>query len=85
MDAQNICGPLNRQIAEAVTFAVRNMSVAAHKDPARLDLPQYSERAIFEAVVNAVVHRDYSMRGSRIRLSMFSRPLGDPVSRNAAQ
>ena len=72
VDAQTICGPLNRQISEAVAFAVRNMSVAAHKDPGRIDLPQYSERAVFEAVVNAVVHRDYSMRGSRIRLSMFS-------------
>ena len=72
VDAQTIGGPLNRQIAEAVAFAVRNMQVAAHKDPARIDLPQYSERAIFEAVVNAVAHRDYSIRGSRIRLSLFS-------------
>lgn len=72
VDAQTIGGPLHRQIADAVAFAVRNMQVAAHKDPARIDLPQYSERAIFEAVVNAVAHRDYSMRGSRIRLSMFS-------------
>jgi len=72
IDAQTICGPLNRQIAEAVAFAVRNMSVAAHKDPGRIDLPQYSERAIFEAAVNAVAHRDYSIRGSRIRLSIFS-------------
>ncbi len=72
VDAQTIGGPLQRQIADAVTFAARNMQVAAHKDPARLDLPQYSERAIFEAVVNAVAHRDYSMRGSRIRLSLFS-------------
>ncbi len=72
VDTQVIGGPLQRQIREAVAFAVRNMRVGAHKDPARLDLPQYSERAIFEAVVNAVVHRDYSMRGSRIRLSLFA-------------
>ena len=72
VDAQTIVGPLNRQIAEAVAFAVRNMRVAAHKDPARIDLPQFSERAIFEAVVNAVAHRDYSIRGSRIRLSVFT-------------
>ena len=37
-----------------------------------LYLPQYSEAALFEAIVNAVVHRDYSIRGSRIRLSMFA-------------
>ena len=39
VDAQTIGGPLNRQIADAVAFAVRNMQVAAHKDPARIDLP----------------------------------------------
>lgn len=71
IDAQIITGPLNRQISEAVTFAVRNMRVGAYKSPARTDLPQYSEKAIFEAIVNAIVHRDYSIQGSKIRLSMF--------------
>ncbi|RKU22469.1 hypothetical protein C6503_03920, partial [Candidatus Poribacteria bacterium] len=72
IDAQTITGPLNRQIAEAVAFAVRNMRVGAYKNPARTDLPQYSEKALFEAIVNAVAHRDYEIRGSRIRLSMFT-------------
>ena len=72
IDTQTITGPLNRQITEAVAFAVRNMRVGAYKDPARTDLPQYSEAALFESIVNAVVHRDYSIRGSRIRLSMFA-------------
>jgi len=71
IDAQEITGPLNEQIAGAVAFAARNMRVAARKDPARSDLPQYSEKAVFEALVNAVAHRDYSIGGSRIRLSMF--------------
>lgn len=71
IDAQVITGPLNRQISEAVTFAVRNMRVGAYKSPARTDLPQYSKKAIFEAIVNAIVHRDYSIQGSKIRLSMF--------------
>lgn len=31
----------------------------------------YSLRAVFEAVVNAVAHRDYSIHGSKIRLFMF--------------
>ncbi len=72
IDAQIISGPLNRQIAEAVAFAVRNMRVGAYKNPARTDLPQYSEKALFEAIVNAVAHRDYAIRGSKIRLSMFT-------------
>ncbi len=72
LDAQVITGPLNRQIAEAVAFVTRNMRVGGYKMPARIDLPQYSDRAVFEAVVNAVVHRDYSIGGSRIRVSMFA-------------
>ncbi len=71
VDAEEITGPLNSQITSAVAFVARNMKVAARKDPARTDLPQYSLKALFEALVNAVAHRDYSMKGSRIRLSMF--------------
>ena len=72
IDTQIITGPLNRQIAEAVAFTRRNMRVGAYKNPARTDLPQYSERVLFEAIVNAVVHRDYAIQGSRIRISMFA-------------
>lgn len=71
LDTQEITGPLNRQIADSVAFAVRNMQVAARKEPARVNLPQYSEKALFEALVNAAVHRDYSIRAGKIRLSMF--------------
>ena len=71
LDAREIKGPLNIQIGDAMAFANRNMRVAAHKNPARVNLPQYSEKALFEGIVNAVVHRDYSVRGSKIRLSMF--------------
>ena len=72
IDAQEITGPIDRQITRALTFAVRNTRVGARKTPARENLPEYSTQAIFEAIVNAVVHRDYSVRGSRIRLSIFS-------------
>ncbi len=72
VDAQTISGPITQQISEAVAFATRNMRVSAHKDPDRLDLPQFSEQAIFEAIVNAIAHRDYSIQSSRIRLSVFS-------------
>ena len=46
IDAQTITGPLNRQITEAVAFVVRNMRVGAYKNPARTDLPQYSEGSV---------------------------------------
>ncbi len=74
-DAQEITGPLPLQIADTVKFIVRNMRMAARKLPARENLPQYDTAALFEAVVNAVVHRDYSNHSRRIRLSMFKEHL----------
>ena len=71
LDTQEIVGPLPLQIADAVKFVVRNMRVAARKMPQRQNVSQYSKAAVFEAVVNAVAHRDYSVASRRIRLSMF--------------
>ena len=71
IDAQDFTGPLDHQIIQTIRFAKRYNAVAARKDIGRVDIPQYSMRAIFEAIVNAVVHRDYSKTGSKIRLFMF--------------
>ena len=71
-DARDIGGPLDEQVAEALHFVRRNMLVRATKRVAREERPQFSERAVFEALVNAVAHRDYSMPGARVRLHMFS-------------
>ena len=70
-DARDIVGPLDSQVVEALHFVDRNMLVNATKEVARVERPQFSERAVFEALVNAVAHRDYSMAGARIRLHMF--------------
>ncbi len=71
IDARKITGPLDHQIKQAVFFVKRNMKIGAVKRPGRIDIPQYSLRAVFEAVANAVAHRDYSIYGSKIRLFMF--------------
>lgn len=71
MDAQKICGPLDQQIDQTMTFLKRNQTVMAVKKPHRIEKPQFSERAVFEAAVNAVAHRDYSVFGSKIRFFMF--------------
>jgi predicted HTH transcriptional regulator len=48
------------------------MEIPAKKDETgRQDLPQFSLRAVHEAIVNAVAHRDYSIAGSSTRLLMF--------------
>lgn len=72
-DAQDITGPLDRQILETCHFVRKNMRVAArkHASGGREDLPQFDMLAVFEAVTNAVVHRDYSMAGSKVRLRLF--------------
>ena len=70
-DARDIEGPIDRQVEEALHFVRRNMLVRATKRTARSERPQFSERAVFEALVNAVAHRDYSMHGARIRLHVF--------------
>lgn len=71
-DARDFGGPLDDQIFSALHFVRRNMLVRATKRTGRVDRPQFSERAVFEALANAVAHRDYSMAGARIRLHMFA-------------
>ena len=72
VDAQDCDGPLDEQIQQAFNFVKRNMRVEAVKRPGRIDIPQYDLGAVYEAVVNAVAHRDYAMHGARIRLHLFS-------------
>ncbi|GHV82026.1 ATPase AAA [Spirochaetia bacterium] len=72
LDAKDITGPLDIQIQEACKFVERNTRVYATKAPNRIETPQFSMNAVFEAVVNAAAHRDYSIYGSKIRLHVFS-------------
>lgn len=71
LDAKDFKGPLDQQIIDAFKFVQKYTAVAARKVIGRIDYPEYSMRAVFEAIVNAVVHRDYSKTGSKIRLFMF--------------
>ena len=72
LDAKDITGPLDVQIRDACKFVERNSRVFAVKAPNRIETPQFSMNAVFEAVVNAVAHRDYSIYGSKIRLHLFA-------------
>ena len=60
------------QLQDAVSF-VRNNS---HKkwwkeDDYREELPDYPERAVTEAIANAIIHRDYMQVGSEIHIDMY--------------
>lgn len=72
-DAQDITGPLDEQIRAACAFVRKNTQMVAYKraEGGRVDVPQYDLTAVFEAVTNAVAHRDYSMAGAKVRLRLF--------------
>lgn len=82
---------MDQQVRDALASLRRNMKIAAQKSPGRVEIPQLSMRAVFQAIVNAVAHRDYSVHGSKIRLFMFDGrlelyspgPLPDTVSNDA--
>ena len=52
---------------------VKNNSKVRFKKEAmqRVDKPDYAERAITEALVNALIHRDYLILGSEIHIDMY--------------
>ena len=71
MDASDISGPLDHQVEQSCRFVARNMKVLGFKELGRIDRPQFDMTAVFEALVNAVAHRDYFIHGSKIRLRLF--------------
>ena len=54
------------------TSSLKKYEVYAVKEPARREIPQFAMQAVFEALVNAVAHRDYSIQNSKVRLHMFA-------------
>ncbi len=61
-------------IEQAVQFVRRNAGVTAKlvDGSRREDRPSFPEEAVREAVVNAVVHRDYLLSATNIELSLYS-------------
>jgi ATP-dependent DNA helicase RecG len=70
---QDINGTLPDQIQRAETFLVDHMrkDIELKHTMARREQFEYPMEAARELVVNAVAHRDYSIRGDGIRLFMF--------------
>ncbi len=70
---QDISGTLPDQIRRAETFLVDHLrkDVELRMSMARTEQYEYPMEAAREIVVNAVAHRDYSIRGDGIRLFLF--------------
>lgn len=57
----------------ALDFVRRNTAPSARLEGARrLDGREYPEEAVREAMVNALVHRDYGIEGTDVMLTLFS-------------
>ncbi len=66
-------GSLPDQVRRAEAWIVANMRKGARIDALqRADRAEYPIPAVREAIVNAVAHRDYAIRGDEIRVMMFS-------------
>ena len=70
---EDIRGTLPDQIRRAEAFLVSNMKRGVRLvSLEREERVEYPVKAVREAIVNAVAHRDYSIRGDEIRVFMFS-------------
>ena len=73
-DSRRITGPLPEQIGQVLTYFWSSplIPVVSRKErDGRRDFPSYVQTALQEAVVNAIVHRDYEIRGSQIIVRLF--------------
>lgn len=56
----------------SLDFVKRNSKKMWKKGPVyRIEYPEYSERAVQEALVNALIHRDYSVVGSEVHVDIY--------------
>jgi ATP-dependent DNA helicase RecG len=71
-ERQDIAGTLLEQIRQAEAFVVSNMRRGMRiTGMTRQENTEYPIAVVREAIVNAIAHRDYSIRGEGIRILMF--------------
>ena len=80
LDNRRIQGTISEMTEEAVAFCLRNMKQRTVIDPdtgQRRDQAEYPIGAIREAVLNALIHRDYSVHteGTPVQLNLFQNRL----------
>lgn len=60
-------------VEQGLDFVRRNTELASHLEGGvRVDRPDYPEDVLREVIVNALVHRDYSIAGTDITLAIFA-------------
>jgi ATP-dependent DNA helicase RecG len=72
IDKQMIGGPLPRQVDNALAAIKANLRTPSTIEGARrVEGPHYPDRVFRELLVNACVHRNYSLYGANIRVFLF--------------
>lgn len=72
LDDKEYEGNLIYLLQSSYDFVKNNSKVRFEKKGSyRIDKPDYAERAVTEALVNALIHRDYNILGSEIHIDMY--------------
>jgi len=72
LDDKEYEGNLIHLLQSGCNFVKTNSYVRFAKEAdRRVDKPDYSERAVLEAMVNALIHRSYLVMGSEVHIDMF--------------
>ena len=71
-DHAEYSGSLISLLNDAESLIMNNTKTIWKKLPnSRLELPEYVHRSYFEALVNALIHRDYLINGSEVHVDIF--------------
>lgn len=74
IDNQRVSGNAFQLISSAIEFALRYLPIASYFEPnrpQRIDQPAVPVLALREALINAICHRDYTVRNSTLSLAIF--------------
>jgi ATP-dependent DNA helicase RecG len=72
LDDKEYEGSLVYLLTSGCDFVKNNTKVRFEKAPMeRIDKPDYAERAVLEAIVNALIHRDWLMQGSEVHIDIY--------------
>lgn len=73
IDKIDIDGTLDQQVDNVLKFILRNIKTEATIEGSkRIERFEFPELALRETVVNALVHRDYSNRGTYVQIAIFA-------------
>ena len=72
IDDKEINGSIVQQLFSSLEFIKNNMKIKWHKSGIyRIDKPDYDLEAVREALVNALIHRDYTRVGSEVSIDIY--------------